>query len=109
MNRAMRWIPLAALAAMNVACQSEGPALFADEPEADPQGLSTPFLNACANCHGPEGRGRGLYPPIPGGRSEAGYIEVVRTGRGAMTAFDETRISDEELKSDYRWLTTVRP
>lgn len=108
MNRVRKWIVPFSFVAMNTACRAEGPPQFADEPEADPQVLSTPFLNACAHCHGPEGRGKGLYPPIPGGRSEAAYIEIVRTGRGAMSGYDATRISDEDLKSDYLWLTTMR-
>lgn len=71
-------------------------------------GLSTGFQDVCAVCHGDEGRGKGQYPAIPGDKDESAFIAIVRAGRGDMPATDATRISDEELKSDYLWLTTKR-
>jgi len=67
--------------------------------------LSAAFANLCATCHGAEGRGRASYPSLPGALDEAGYIARVRDGSDGMQAFDATLITDEELRSDYAWLT----
>lgn len=71
-------------------------------------GLSTTFTTACANCHGPEGRGKDKYPAIPGSRDESSFIAIVRAGRGDMPATDPSRMTDADLKADYLWLTTKR-
>ncbi len=58
------------------------------------------FAERCAGCHGSEGQGGGVGPPLAG-RMETEYpdiadqIAVVANGRGVMPAFADRLSSDE--------------
>jgi mono/diheme cytochrome c family protein len=69
-------------------------------------GLSDEFLDACAGCHGLDGRGKGNYPDLT---AAAEAMEaVVRGGRGAMPAFSERAYSQAALASDSTALALLR-
>jgi len=71
-------------------------------------GISNAFGSNCARCHGPSGLGQAQYPKLPGNKDEAGFIAIVRSGKGDMPAFSTSNISDADLKADYAWMTTKR-
>ncbi|MBX3206475.1 MAG: cytochrome c [Labilithrix sp.] len=97
-------------ATMIVACadeENENPNPPREQP-GETSALSASFQSVCATCHGDDGKGKGKYPSIPGGKDESAFIAIVRSGRGDMPASDASRISDADLKADYLWLTTKR-
>lgn len=71
-------------------------------------GLSASFGSNCARCHGATGLGQAPIPKIPGTKDEAGFIAIVRSGKGDMPAFDAAAISDADLKADFAWMKTKR-
>jgi mono/diheme cytochrome c family protein len=98
----------AALAAFALACgDASGPTFVRSEAQPG-EAISLTFGRECAPCHGGRGEGSGGFPPLPGESDEDGYIEIVRTGQRSMPAFTEQEIGDDELRSDYLWMTTRR-
>ena len=63
--------------------------------------LSVPFQRSCASCHGGAGEGSGKYPALPGSLTQAAFIAKVRAGGGAMPAFGQAFISDDQLVADF--------
>ena len=99
-------------AAMIAACSDDvdpNPNASSGATQTKADTLSSSFATTCTSCHGDTGLGKAEYPKIPGTRDEASFIAIVRSGKGDMPAFAESRISDAELKADYLWLTTKRP
>lgn len=58
------------------------------------------YASTCGHCHGhnvgPVIRGRQLPPAL--------VLALVRRGQGAMPAFRQTEISDQELKALAQWI-----
>ncbi len=80
-----------------VAAPSQGTA-------ASMEPLSANFKTTCATCHGGNGEGSGLYPPIPGKLDQATFIQTVRKGTKAMPPFSTEFVSDADLARDYNIL-----
>ncbi|MBX3192306.1 MAG: cytochrome c [Labilithrix sp.] len=91
---------------------NEGPATLGPRPppEAGPA-LSAAYVAQCARCHGERGEGTTItFPRLPGrARDEGSFIARVRGGGGPMPAFDESLISDADLKSDFAVLLQLNP
>lgn len=74
-------------------------------PAAAPAAYSGP-MTACLTCHGQNGEGVTLLAP------EIRHIQptyatwVVRNGRGFMSKFDTTALSDADLQAILTWLST---
>lgn len=63
----------------------------------------------CAGCHGAMAQGQ-FGPPLAG--TSLTFEEVrrqVRSPRDQMPAFDESTVSDRDLRDIYRWLTSLKP
>jgi mono/diheme cytochrome c family protein len=93
------------------------PLLFpegADEP-APPGPISEVYAESCAGCHGDDGGGQMdqvepvFYPPLTGFSSFGAFESFVRAGAErpevSMPAFDESRISEEELRAMFERLS----
>lgn len=67
------------------------------------------FLDECAGCHGPDAKGRGVYPNILGARDLSAFFTTVRGGKvGAqaeMPAFKNLWVGDNDLRRIYGFLT----
>ncbi len=72
--------------------------------ESGVSSLSASFNEVCVACHGGQGRGQGTIPGIPGQLDYPSFVDVVRTGRRGMPAFDASEIDDATLEADYRAL-----
>ncbi len=63
----------------------------------------------CVNCHGAQAGGD-IGPKLAGtGLSFEQVLLQVRTGKGAMPAFDEGRVSDLAVQHIYAWLRSLAP
>jgi mono/diheme cytochrome c family protein len=85
------------------------------EPEAvsaellgDPEhGQELFFANGCTICHGDNGEG-GIGPTVAStGLSLDQVIEQYRSPRGTMPAFQDDRISDDDIADIFSWLLTL--
>ena len=79
-----------------------------DDPPDDPRAPKTPgqlvFEQACAQCHGANRLGLGMYPPLRGLRhrlSEAEVIRQIREGKNAMPAHPDMPASDLAALVDF--------
>lgn len=88
---------------------------FAGQPLLEPVAANDPllirgreaFLHHCHQCH-PNGAA-GLGPTITGRSLPDGLIRFqVRNGLGAMPAFDEGHISDEELDAIIAYINALQ-
>lgn len=105
-----KWLVIASVVLV-AACgveESSSPGLRRQEPSSSASGLSQAYAENCSRCHGERGEGTDRYPKLPNGKDESTFIAIVRVGRGEMPAFGESQISVDDLRADYRWLTTPR-
>ena len=65
------------------------------------------YLQNCYRCHQGEGEG-GLGPPITSTLARAMTKLEIRRGFGSMPAFDEKRLSDQELTDLTAYLDALR-
>lgn len=79
-----------------------------DDPPDDPQAPKTPgqlvFEQACAQCHGVNRLGLGMYPPLRGLRHrmpETEVIRQIREGKNAMPAHPDMPAADLEALVDF--------
>ena len=109
------WPMVAILAATSLARSWAGPSPGAISPAASAVTVSAggassaanrAFASNCASCHGAAARG-GFGPPllhVP--LSWPAFSSIVRRGKGQMPAFGASALSDRDLRSIYRFLTT---
>ncbi len=71
--------------------------------EADNQGLANYVGYGCAGCHGIDGEGVTIFPPV-GGEKERRVETLTRKGPGGMPAYDEAHISPETLGAITRFI-----
>jgi mono/diheme cytochrome c family protein len=66
---------------------------------------------ACHSCHGThvQGGGRGAEPPIPLGYPWAGFVGTLRKPRQDMPAYEEKRVSNQEVADLYAYFIAIRP
>jgi len=77
----------------------------ASHTAAAPAALSAAFNSACAGCHGDSAQG-GFGPALASSKlSLADFTAIVRAGSGPMPAFGAADYSDEQLSSDFAFLT----
>jgi mono/diheme cytochrome c family protein len=69
--------------------------------------LSEPFARSCAACHGLQGEGKALYPPLSGKLTFEQFRDKVRAGGKGMPAFDAAFITDAALESDFKALAAI--
>jgi quinoprotein glucose dehydrogenase len=79
-----------------------------DDPPDDPRAPKTPgqlvFEQACAQCHGVNRLGLGMYPPLRGLRhrlSEAEVVQQIREGKNAMPSHPDMPQPDLEALVDF--------
>ena len=80
---------------------------------AVPGGPSEVFVQTCAGCHGPEGRGHGEIPGVLGPAEFPQFAAYVRAGvfaseratrSGRMPAFSKQRYPLELMRRDFAWV-----
>lgn len=101
MSRSTNCYWLAALAAqfiVTVHANAQAPA---------EEGVVLLAASGCAACHGPQGRGTTLAPPIVGSTlTEEAFRTGVRTARGAMPSYSVEVLSDNALDELYGYMRT---
>ena len=77
----------------------------------------TTFLNNCARCHGPEGKGMevamigrtaNLQSPEILGKPDAALMQVIQRGKGNMPAF-AGQLNDQQIGAVLQWLRAGTP
>jgi len=95
-----------------------GPA--AEERAAQIRAASVVFRQYCVNCHGPDGKGallKAAMPKIPDFTDRAWQDShpipqlraVIRNGKELMPAFDDTRVSDDQLNGLLAYVRAFAP
>ena len=104
----MSALVMAGLASGTFACSSsdDNGGVKSNDAGSTSSALSAAFGAKCARCHGSGGLGMGIYPKLPGGKTDADtFVAFVRAGKDAMPAFTSADISDADLRSDFAYLS----
>lgn len=65
--------------------------------------------NGCAACHGADGEGGISQKVRDTFLLEDQFINQMRAPRGTMPAYNQTQLSDQDLKEIFKWLVSTRP
>lgn len=98
-----------AKAAEHVALAAPAPAPGSGTLEGDPARGSTLYrTQGCGVCHGAQGEG-GVGPKLKGKSwTFTQFLNRLRSGLGAMPAFDESRLTDSDTKDIWAFLTELK-
>ena len=78
----------------------------ADAQATSEQGSALLASSGCAACHGPEGIGTALAPPIVGSTlTQEAFRAGVRTARGAMPSYSVEVLSEDALDALYAYVS----
>ncbi len=78
----------------------------ANAQAATEEGAALLASSGCAACHGPQGRGTTLAPPIVGSALTAEAFRIgVRNARGAMPSYSVEVLSDSTLDTLYAYVS----
>jgi mono/diheme cytochrome c family protein len=87
-------------------CLVSGGVAFA-QPDTDlARGQELYISNGCVSCHGPTAEGIATFPALVG-QSADGVRTQVRTPRGYMPAFAESRLNDADLDLIAGWIVSL--
>lgn len=102
-------LPEGELAAITAYLQSLAPPIQETLPQGPSEGeLGERLFSSagCATCHGLQGKGSVMAPPVAGASAE--FVKsMVRSGRGGMPAFPENALSEEELAAIIAYLQSL--